>query len=91
MQSSKLHSAFVSGKRLAIIDFELVFDIWSLLFCCIRCEQQGLKNEHYQHLLYKPVRQAIGDSLKALEGQSDQVSGEKEVSLVTEKVLQHFE
>jgi hypothetical protein len=90
MQSSKLHSAFASGKRLAIIDFELVFDIWSLLFCCIRCEKQALKNEHYEHLLYRPIRQAISDSLKALSSQS-QTIGEEEVSAVGEKVLRRFE
>jgi hypothetical protein len=53
-----------SSRRIAVIDFELVFDIWSLLFCCIRWHRPSLKTSDYSHLLYHPVSSAIRATLE---------------------------
>lgn len=31
-------------KRLAVVDYELAYDVWSLLFCVLRMDEPNLSN-----------------------------------------------
>ena len=53
-----------------IIDFELVFDVWSLLCCCVRAahyrdsQQPQIafqSQETYPTLFHKPVQEAVSN------------------------------
>ena len=52
-----------ASKRVAVVDFELVFDVWSLLFCCIRWQRPSLQTSDYSLLLYRPVEAALASTL----------------------------
>lgn len=54
----------LSSRALVVIDFELVFDVWSLLCCCVRAAprtQPFLTNEVYPTLFHKQLSQTVGD------------------------------
>ncbi len=36
-----------------IIDYELVYDVWSLMFCILRMDDPNLRNEDYTQVFYK--------------------------------------
>ena len=63
-----------SHKRI-IIDFELAFDVWSLLFCVARqtimnTKSVSLSNRDYIHIINKPVSLGV-QSLQKTYGLSD--------------------
>lgn len=35
------------------IDYELVYDVWSLMFCILRMDDSSLRNEDYPKVIYK--------------------------------------
>jgi len=48
-----------------VIDYELVFDVWSLLFCVLRMDEPSLKNIDYTRVLYKDYRTILTQSQQA--------------------------
>lgn len=73
MESSKLPFA----QHRIIIDLELVFDFWSLLFCAARQVISNnyhgvtLSNKDYAHIVNKPISAAV-KSLQVTHGLSDE-------------------
>jgi hypothetical protein len=49
------------SKSTIVIDLELVYDIWSLLFCCIRSKVPTLTNSDYLKMVNKPVKKVISE------------------------------
>lgn len=41
------------ARRVIWIDYELVWDVWSLGFCCLRMDHPNLTNKDYPSILYK--------------------------------------
>jgi len=37
------------------IDLDLAYDIWSLLFCCIRTHFADFSNADYTKIFFKPI------------------------------------
>jgi len=54
-----------------VIDLELVYDVWSLLFCCIRSKVPTLKNDDYLKIVGQSVKQSID---KLIENADDRVA-----------------
>ena len=52
-------------RPLVVIDFELVFDVWSLLCCSVRATSSAQTRfptqQIYPNLFHKPVQQAISE------------------------------
>lgn len=69
---------------MAIVDLELVFDFWSLLFCCIRWQRPSLQNAEYESIVNHSVQSAI-QSLLSEETQRQQVAGKFEQLLPSVK------
>jgi len=61
-----------AAPALVIIDFELVFDVWSLLCCCVRAVAQPAaksspfeSNQIYPALFNKPISVALAEFARA--------------------------
>lgn len=73
MESNNLSLA----KPRIIIDIELVFDFWSLLFCAARQVISNnyhgvtLSNKDYAHIVNKPIGEAV-KNLQVAHGLSDE-------------------
>ena len=52
-----------NSRALVIIDFELMFDVWSLLCCCVRAAPTTTlpfqSQQEFPTLFHRPVREAI--------------------------------
>ena len=43
------------------IDFELVYDVWSLMFCILRMEEPTLLNDDYPRVIYKDPAEVFNE------------------------------
>ena len=46
-------------KKIAVIDYELVFDVWSLMFCILRMDNPAFTNQDYDKVLNKNYRNIL--------------------------------
>ena len=52
-------------NKIIYIDYELVWDIWSLAFCCLRMEHPKLTNADYFKVFYKKPASFLSESAYA--------------------------
>jgi hypothetical protein len=50
-------------QKTVAIELELVYDVWSLLFCCIRTHCPDFKNKDYTKIFYRPVSEVLNEVL----------------------------